>query len=167
MHKRSNDGSDYRSLLDRLTDTTASEIAAVTLAAGEMPCDDIEDSILRDLTWLLGTTAFSASRDIDQWRNIQQSVLNFGIPSLIGLSSKGVDLAWVERRVAEAIRRFEPRFRSDSIQVTAIVADPDTHQHCIELSIQAEYANAGRWIPLCMSANIDSESGRLESLQAQ
>lgn len=75
----------------------------------------------RDLEWLLNAESHlfptGTARDVtDRYQQSLSSVLNFGVSPLIGISS--TRLEEIRERVAEAIRRFEPRILPSTLDVT-------------------------------------------------
>lgn len=78
----------------------------------------LSSQIERDLLALFGTRRMSEDTDLSAWPLVQKSVLNYGVPDLTGLTSSGLNLPHLQREFAEAIRRFEPRLRSETLKVT-------------------------------------------------
>jgi type VI secretion system protein ImpF len=148
------------SLLDRLTDSDPEGIASLTLSAGEMPMENPSQAILRDLQWLLNTFSLDSVYDLGQWPNVQRSGLNFGVSSILGTESSGLNLQSLEASILQAIVRFEPRLRRDSLLVTAFLHDARPREVCV--LIEAEYWRADRWLPLELQTWIDRESGRFD-----
>lgn len=168
------------SLLDRLTESIASEQppafpwpasqpSSGTPAHGrtpeptssERPVREPREAILRDLTWLLNTTCLGESRDLSRWRNVQRSVLNFGIPELSGRTLSGVDCAQIERRIKKVIETFEPRLQRGTIVVEAVIDRAAFHPRALQLSVQAQCIESlhNEWIHLTL--HVDLETGRV------
>lgn len=78
----------------------------------------LSSQIERDLLALFGTRRMSEDTDLSAWPLVQKSVLNYGVPDLTGMTSSGLDLPCLQREFTEAIRRFEPRLRSETLDVT-------------------------------------------------
>lgn len=78
----------------------------------------LSSQIERDLLALFGTRRMSEDTDLSAWPLVQKSVLNYGVPDLTGMTSSGLDLRHLQREFTEAIRRFEPRLRPDTLDVT-------------------------------------------------
>jgi type VI secretion system protein ImpF len=148
------------SLLDRLTESAPEGISSLTLSAGEMPLENPSQAILRDLQWLLNTFSLESVCNLSCWPNIQRSGLNFGVSSILGVERSGLNLQLLEASITQAIVRFEPRLRRDSLQVTASLHDARSREVCV--LIEAEYWRADRWLPLELQTWVDRESGRFE-----
>ena len=115
------------SLLDRLTDDDPEskveprERRVLTLRA-------LRQCVLRDLGWLLNARGLSAGQDISDYPLVEETVLNFGLPDLAGKTTSGLDLAEVERLMAQAIKDFEPRILRNSVRVRATASGDATGQ---------------------------------------
>lgn len=105
------------SLLDRLCDDRPRETV-------EPPFPQFNDehvfraAVLRDLQWLFNTTNLTC--DLSPWSAVAESVLNFGVPALSGLSADNLKHMRLERSLQEAIVRYEPRLHPESVDVRVI-----------------------------------------------
>jgi type VI secretion system protein ImpF len=106
-------------LLDRLTDENPD---AVKESRNErvISVKRYREGVLRDLIWLLNAKAHTAEDGLDEFPEAARSVLNFGTRDLCGLISSSLDLGTLEREIAEAMRRLEPRINPGSLAVTAV-----------------------------------------------
>ena len=110
------------SLLDRLTDhepdksVEARDQRVLSLRA-------LRQGVLRDLAWLLNTTKLIPTKDSVSYPIVANSVLNFGMPDISGVSLSGLDLAELERSIRQAVWDFEPRIIRNTVVVKAISAD--------------------------------------------
>ena len=106
-------------LLDRLTDENPE---AVKESRNErvISVKRYRESVLRDLVWLLNAKAHANQDGLDEFPEAARSVLNFGTRDLCGLISSSLDLGTLEREIAEAMRRLEPRINPGSLAVTAV-----------------------------------------------
>jgi type VI secretion system protein ImpF len=106
-------------LLDRLTDENPE---AVKESRNErvISVKRYREGVLRDLIWLLNAKAHTSQDGLDDFPEAARSVLNFGTRDLCGMISSSLDLPTLEREIAEAMRRLEPRINPDSLAVTAV-----------------------------------------------
>jgi len=88
-----------------------------------MSLRSLRHSVLRDLAWLLNTTAMESLVDLEKHPIVKRSVLNFGIPALAGTSLSGADIPAIERKVRQAILDFEPRILAESVKVRVAASD--------------------------------------------
>lgn len=151
------------SLLDRLSDSPAHSIAETTLQRGEQPEFDLEVSIKRDIEWLLNSTSYSAIEDLGRWKNVEKSILNYGVHVTSGRMLTNADAPQIENAVRLAICRFEPRVRQDTLVVKAYAEEINPHRLSIAIAIDGDYMGAGQWIALSMTLQMDSETGLIQS----
>ncbi|MCA9291827.1 MAG: type VI secretion system baseplate subunit TssE [Phycisphaerales bacterium] len=107
------------SLLDRLTDDDP-EHAVEGRDRRVLSVRQLQQAVLRDLTWLLNSRARRAEDGLSEFPEVEASVLNFGMPDLTGSTVSGVSVSQLERQIVDTILRFEPRLIRDTITVTAV-----------------------------------------------
>jgi type VI secretion system protein ImpF len=109
-------------LLDRLTDddpTNKEESRANRVISNQR----YREGVLRDITWLFGTSAHlpvegtKAQLKISDFPEVAKSVLNYGTRHIFGLSAPDMDA--LEKELYAAILTFEPRIIPGSLQVSA------------------------------------------------
>jgi type VI secretion system protein ImpF len=125
------------SLLDRLTDHAPTQrkdppdSQAVSAA-------QLRQSVLRDLSALLNTSNLATIDELSATPHVAKSTLNYGIPGFAGLFESSARVSSLERELAEAIRIFEPRIRSDSLRVRARGRRDDTAVPALVFEIEGE-----------------------------
>lgn len=147
------------SLLDRLTDEAPGERAATS--GGAVTLSELRRSVLRDLNWLFNTTQLLKAEEAEAWPLVTNSVLNYGLPPLSGVTASGLDVRKLERALRQAILDFEPRILPDSVSVRAEV-DPQSldHHNLISLHIEALLWAQPVPIELLLRTQFDLESGQ-------
>ncbi len=125
------------SLLDRLTDL-APDRRKESLDEQVLTGAQLRRAVLRDLGWLLNTTSLDAVEDLPDGSLAARSTINYGLTSLAGQSAGGREVKAIEAAVAEAIRRFEPRIRADTVQVRARPIDREAGLPVLRLEISGE-----------------------------
>jgi type VI secretion system protein ImpF len=111
-------------LFDRLTDL-APNTAHETRGERVVSRQQLRQGVLRDLAGLLNTARPCAKVDAVRYPLAAASVLNFGLPDLVGLSFAGLDADALAREIAETLRRFEPRILPNTLRVSALA--PQQH----------------------------------------
>src|SRR5687768_1286202 len=86
------------SLLDRLTDEEPAE-AQESRNRRVLSLQKLRESVLRDVGWLLNTTNLAEDGLSERYPHVAQSVVNYGLPDLAGLTASAVDLAELESLV--------------------------------------------------------------------
>jgi type VI secretion system protein ImpF len=146
-------------LLDRLTDDEpekkleSREQRVISIAK-------LRSSVLRDLSWLLNSVHFSATNDLSGCPMVEESVLNYGVPSFAGGSMDALGAARVEAALREAILRFEPRLLPNSVKVKLVQESlrEDAH-NTIALEIDAELWCQPLPLQMYMKTEFDLEIG--------
>lgn len=135
-------------------------------AARVISKSELRQAVLRDLSWL-----FNATQTHAQWNEerpaLAGTVLNFGMPPLSGRQLSKLDIARLERTIAETIRRFEPRILPDTLAVHAIEASSvlDTH-NMIEFEIRGQLWAQPVPLEMLLRTQMDLEAGQVEVREA-
>lgn len=127
---------------------------------------ELRQAVLRDLSWLFNATQAHADW-AEQRPALAGTVLNFGMPPLAGHQLSKLDIARLERTIAETIRRFEPRILPDTLTVHAIEAGSvlDTH-NMIEFEIRGQLWAQPVPLELLLRTQMDLEAGQVEVREA-
>ena len=145
------------SLLDRLTD----EGPGAPGRGVSVTVSELRRSVLRDLTWLFNTTRPFAPDAIEAQPQVRNSVLNYGLPALSGLTASGLDIRQLERALRQAIVDFEPRILPDSVSVKAVLErDTVDHHNVISLHIEGLLWAQPVPIEMLLRTQFDLESGQ-------
>ncbi|MDX1947499.1 MAG: type VI secretion system baseplate subunit TssE [Pirellulaceae bacterium] len=146
------------SLLDRLTDDEP-------LASQEprsrrvLSIQRLRESVLRDLGWLLNTTNMADDTLADRMPNVAQSVLNYGLPDLAGLTSSSINVGELERLVLQAIWDFEPRILRHTLKVVARTNEDTMNLNALVFEITGELWAQPVPLELFLKTEVDLESG--------
>jgi type VI secretion system protein ImpF len=148
------------SLLDRLTDDDPASVHEVR----EQRFFDVRRlraSVLRDLAWLLNTTAGNCGPILAGYPQAARSTLDFGIPDLAGISVSAIDPTELARRVKEAIVLFEPRILREGLTVHAVAEPEDTGGNTLTLRIEGDLWAMPAPLRIQVNTRFDLESGRV------
>jgi type VI secretion system protein ImpF len=146
------------SLLDRLTDDQP-------LAATEsreqrvLSSRQLKQSVLRDLSWLLNTSALEHCIDLSEFPFVVRSVLNYGSPVLAGGSLSGVDALGIAGKLKMAIGYFEPRIMADTLKVELIVDENVMSDKALSFKIEGDLWAQPLPLHLYIRSDIDLETG--------
>lgn len=69
----------------------------------------LREFVERDLLRLLSTSALEAVIDLDQYPRVARSVINYGLPGVLGDDGTAAGSQSIARKISTAIERFEPR----------------------------------------------------------
>lgn len=149
-------------LLDRLTDDEP-EQRKETMQNSVFSKGRLKRTVLRDLVWLLNTTAHHTSGQLDDYPEVRNSVINYGIPVLSGKNFSGVDWRELERQIHDAILVFEPRILPDSLSVKAnLPADLMGHHNLLQFELRGELWSIPYPIELLLRSELDLETGHMK-----
>jgi type VI secretion system protein ImpF len=123
------------SLLDRLTDT-APDHGRETFEQQTIGMQQLRQAVLRDLAWLLNTTNLAATEDLSGTPLAAKSTINFGVRGFAGLVGTSDRIASLCAGIAEAIRAFEPRIRSETLKVR--MRPPQEHRPTPAITFEIE-----------------------------
>jgi type VI secretion system protein ImpF len=135
-------------------------------AARVISKSELRNAVLRDLSWL-----FNATQPHSEWNEsnpmLAGTVLNFGLPPLSGRQVSKLDIARLERTIAETIKRFEPRVLADTLQVRAIESSSvlDTH-NTIEFEIRGQLWAQPVPLEILLRTQMDLEAGQVSVREA-
>lgn len=149
------------SLIDRLTDFNPAEIKESS-SQQSMSQSQFKAAVIRDLSWLLNSSALEVCLDLEKFPEVRRSVLNYGLPDMSGHTSSNVDIRAVENSIRSAIQLFEPRIIRNSLKVK-IHSNPDEMSHN---SLVFEIAGAvfGQPSPfqVVLKSELDLECGEVQ-----
>lgn len=157
------------SLLDRLTDHQPGA-AQEALADRVLNKKQLREAVLRDLAWLFNTTMQEPpinTPDLERQRMwaeapaARDSVMNFGIPSLSGITVSYLEFPRLEHAIRQAIVRFEPRIDPKTLSVK-ISNDMSTgvKPTNLRLVIKGQMWNQPVPLELLLSADVDVDTGQ-------
>ena len=152
------------SLLDRLTDQAPAEREESREQRVLSP-HKLKACVIRDLEWLLNTCDLASVQDLDPYPQVQTSVLNFGMPDLAGHNLSGLDILTLERRLRQAIQRFEPRILRQGLSIRAVVDAEGMTPNAIRFDIEGELWGVPTPQQLYLKTNVDLETGEVRVLE--
>ncbi len=152
------------SLLDRLTDDSPTE-RNESRDARVLSLKKLRECVLRDLTWLLNTECFESVVPLDSFPEVRTSVLNFGIPTVAGLTASGLELAKLSRQVRNAIIAFEPRLLKDKLTVEALLADEEMSRNTLVFNINGELWAQPVPLRMQLRTELDLETGKVSIVE--
>ena len=150
------------SLLERLTDHEPDATREVREHRSSS-ARSLRRSVMRDLGWLLNAQGIASSQDVARYPGVAESVLNFGFSDLAGKSASNVDVARIERLMADAIRAFEPRILPGTLRVRAIQTGETSGQHnAIAFIVEGDLHAHPVPERLYLRTELDLEAGKVE-----
>jgi type VI secretion system protein ImpF len=145
-------------LLDRLTDLEPDK-KTESRDGRVMSARRFEESVLRDLAWLLNASNLEAAEDLQDYPEVRASVLNFGIPDFSGLVATGMSAAAIERAVHTAITAFEPRLDRSALRVSVVMESTESLRNALAFRIEAQLWAEPLPVSLYLKTELDLETG--------
>ena len=148
-------------LLDRLTDE-APDQRSETMQDALLSKVKLKRTVLRDLAWLLNTTAHHTDQQLSDYPEVRRSVINFGVPVLSGKHFSGLDWRNLEGQLHTAILTFEPRILPETLVVKAYApTDPLGHHNLLHFEVHGELWAKPFPIELLLRSELDLETGEV------
>ena len=152
------------SLLDRLTDDSPTE-RNESRDSRVLSLKKLRECVLRDLTWLLNTECLESVVKLDAVPAVKSSVLNFGIPTVAGLTASGLELSKLEKQVRNAIIAFEPRLLKDKLTVEALLSDEEMSRNTLVFDINGELWAQPVPLRMHLRTELDLETGKVSIVE--
>ena len=136
--------------------------------------DVLREAVRRDLEALFNTERLEAEYlltdhegasvenlaiDLEDFPQVQRSVINFGVPAFSGKTAGGSDRRALEKEIKAVVALFEPRLRRDSIKV-GVRSDP---KEGLKIDIDAVLIMTPTPERLKFRTSIDLENGQAET----
>ena len=148
------------SLLDRLTDHQP-EHRRERVDAQQVDDAQLRQQVRRDLTWLFNTTHLEASVDLSEFPEVSRSILNYGIPALVGRAVGGGSGNPLEQRLCSALSSFESRLIPSTLDVQMTRATTSAGRLALFIEISGSLRTEPMPTAIRMRAEVDLESGRV------
>lgn len=128
---------------------------------------ELRDCVIRDMDWLLNTGNLETDEDLAAYPLVAESTLNYGIPHLAGSRVSDAEIREMERKLRQAIWRFEPRLLRDSVKVS-LASDTSSKTY----NAMTFYIDAMLWaepVPwhLFLKTEVDLEMGTFSVSEAE
>lgn len=117
----------------------------------------LREYVCRDLAALLNCSSLDTSVDLSNYPEVRRSVLNYGMPSLVGRTARTVDPLEIARLIETAIAQFEPRL--SHLQVTPEMGEEGAETHVLAFRIEAQLWGQPTPQQLVLRTSIDIDSG--------
>ena len=147
------------SLLDRLTDDEP-EKKHESRDQRVLSVRRLRECIKRDLTWLLNTGSLSDVEDLSAYPLVAQSVLNYGMPDLTGITAVSTDVHVIERNLRQIILTYEPRILKNSLRVRVTTTD-QMSQNALRFEIECDMWAKPMPERLYLKTEVDLETGNV------
>jgi len=121
-----------------------------------------KEAVLRDLSWLLNTKKPRAEDGLEALPEVAESVLNYGITDLCGVTTSAIRVAELERALEHALKVFEPRIIRHSLKVRAVEAGDGSAPGSLSFEISGQLWAQPIPEHLFIRTRMDLETGQVE-----
>lgn len=146
------------SLLDRLTDEHPQR-QEESRHERVISMRRLREGVLRDLSWLMNTSNLSSVHDLTPFPLVAESVVNFGVPDLTGLTLSSIDAVELERVIRQAVLRFEPRLLPHTVRVRVVASDEHMSHNALTFFVEAQLWAQPLPLQMFLKTEIDLELG--------
>lgn len=115
--------------------------------------------VLRNLRWLLNSSAARAADDIWHFGEAASSVVNYGIPPYSGRLGSAMDADEMASAIMAAILRFEPRIVPETLKVERLRDRDNIEGNSLAFRISGSIWSQPVPERFSMETNIDTTSG--------
>ncbi len=119
-------------------------------------------AVLRDLTWLLNSPSRPPTDEIHEFPVVARSVINYGLPSMAGLTASSARGARLEGAIRDAVEAFEPRIVPGSLHVRVGASDDHSAHRGMVFEISGEICPLPIPEALYVRTEVDLETGHCE-----
>jgi type VI secretion system protein ImpF len=145
-------------LLDRLTDEEP-DASKESRDQRVVSLRRYRQAVLRDLAMLLNSRKYPPGAQVYDFPMVEQSVLNYGIPDLTGLSVSSIGLSEFQACIKQAILWFEPRISRNALAVRIVPPSDPAHARAVLFEIEGELWAQPLPERLFVKTEIDLETG--------
>jgi type VI secretion system protein ImpF len=125
-----------------------------------MSLNEYRAQVRRDLAWLLNTANLAAVLDLDEYPEVADSVVNFGVPDIAGLTSSCVDANELQKALKKIIIRFEPRLVPRSLRIGVEVNADELNHNAMCFVINGDLRADPSPVPISLRSELDLETGQ-------
>ncbi len=117
--------------------------------------------VAQDVETLLNCISFDSGEDLGDFPHVQNSVLNYGFPSLAKRTMDELERSGLEPEIERVLRAYEPRLIPSSLRV-ARDRRVDTVELKIRYVVQADLACEPVDIPMEFVADVEVTTGKIQ-----
>jgi type VI secretion system protein ImpF len=152
------------SLLDRLSDDEPGK-QSESREKRVISVSRLKELVQRDLAWLLNTVSSSANLDFDDYPEIKQSTLNYGILDLSGTSAISLNAKAIERELVKSIKSYEPRIIPRTLRIKVQLASEEMSKNTLSFEISGDLWAQPLPLQLFLKTDVDIENGNISISQ--
>jgi type VI secretion system protein ImpF len=132
------------------------------MTASVSSLQDIRACVKRDLDWLLNAKQYSPQTDLEGFRDVTTSVINYGMPDLTGKTVTSFDSGVLERLLKEVILNYEPRLIRRTLNISILVDKTLFDHNALAFEIEGELWAEPQPLHLHLRTEFELENGSVK-----
>jgi len=146
------------SLLDRLTDNEP-EKKVESMRQRVLSANQLKEGVKRDLVWLMNCCGLGSAVDLEEYPEVERSVVNYGLPELTGTTVSTLDVEGLERALKQVLQEFEPRILKNSIQVRLVPDEERMNHNALVMEIEGTLWAQPTPLQILLKTELDLDTG--------
>lgn len=121
-----------------------------------------KNSVIRNISWLLNSASLESEIDFIGAEHVKNSLINFGVRPFMGKAATTLKVDAMCDEIRNKILLFEPRVKSDSLEVSIRSEEAEINQfRLFLLIITAEILNYPKNIDLIFESKINFDDSKI------
>lgn len=146
------------SLLDRLRDDEPDKTRE-SREQRVLTMKKLRASVVRDLNWLFNCTHLESLQSLKDYSWVAHSVINYGLPDLVGHSVSNTDVPEMEQCLRQVIWDYEPRILHDTVKLKVNVSPEQMNRNALRFDIEGDLWAQPMPLKLYLKTEVDMETG--------
>jgi type VI secretion system protein ImpF len=114
-------------------------------------------TVLRELNWILNTTNLASVQDLEDYPEVETSVLNYGVHDMAGKLLQRRAIQGRARDIRDAIRAYEPRIDPQRLEVDPVTAS--AKPNAVTFVIRGDVTTAVNALPVEFKTDVEIDTG--------
>ena len=120
---------------------------------------ELHECVKRDLAWLLNAPNLETTDDLEDYPEVKNSVLNYGVPDFSGRTMRDADIPEVQRQIRQAVLSFEPRIIAKTLEVEIRIQKDEMSHNQLTFFIHGDLWADPMPLELYLRTEMDLENG--------
>ncbi len=127
-----------------------------------LSASQLKEGVKRDLVWLMNCCGLSAGTDLEEYPEVERSVLNFGLPDLTGTTVSNLNVEGLERALRQVLQEFEPRILKNSVHVRLVPDEEKMNHNALVLEIEGLLWAQPTPLQILLKTELDLDTGEVK-----
>ena len=114
-------------------------------------------TVLRELNWILNTTNLASVQDLEDYPEVETSVVNYGVHDMAGKLLQRRAIQGRARDIRDAIRAYEPRIDPQRLEVDPVTSSDKPN--AVTFVIRGDVTTAVNALPVEFKTDVEIDTG--------